>query len=64
MTSIGRGLAGNVYDKHKIRRMDRLVSNPLLYRERHAIFTALTQRIVNGLSEPIIAIDWSPLCAD
>lgn len=64
VTSLGRGLAGNVYDKHKIKRMDRLLSNKHLYQEAHAVYSALTQALLKGLSEPIIAIDWSPLCAD
>ena len=39
MTSLGRGLAGRAYDKHKIKRMDRLLSNTHLHQERHAIYT-------------------------
>ncbi len=64
VTSLGRGLAGQAYDKHKIKRVDRLLSNAMLYRESHAIYNALTRRVLQGLSEVIIAIDWSPLCAD
>lgn len=64
VTSLGRGLNGSAYDKHKIKRMDRLLSNNYLYQERHQIYTALTQQLLSGLPEPIIAIDWSPLCAD
>ncbi len=64
VTSLGRGLMGKAYDKHKIKRVDRLLSNPQLYQERHLIYCALTQRLLLGLSQAIIAIDWSPLCAD
>ena len=64
VTSLGRNLIGRVYDKHKIKRMDRLLSNKHLCKESHAIYTALTQRILQCIAEPIIAIDWSPLCAD
>ena len=64
VTSMGRGLIGKVYDKHKIKRMDRLLSNSHLYQETRAVYTALTQRLLKGLAEPVIAIDWSPLCAD
>ncbi len=64
ITSLGRYLAGNACDKHKIKRMDRLISNPNLYQERHSIYTVLTRRLVAGLPESIILIDWSPLCAD
>ena len=64
VTSLGRGLMGKTYDKHKIKRVDRLLSNAQLYQERHSIYCALTQRLLLGLSQAIIAIDWSPLCAD
>jgi hypothetical protein len=55
---------GEAYDKHKIKRVDRLLSNAQLYQERHLIYCALTRRLLQGLSQAIIAIDWSPLCAD
>ena len=64
VTSLGRGLMGQAYDKHKIKRVDRLLSNAQLYQERHSIYCALTRRLLLGLSQAIIAIDWSPLCAD
>jgi len=64
VTSLGRGLPGLAYDKHKIKRIDRLLSNDFLYRERHPIYSALTHQLLSGLPEPVIAIDWSPLCAD
>jgi len=64
VTSLGRGLAGPVYDKHKIKRVDRLLSNNHLYNERSQVYAALTQHLLAGLPEPVIAIDWSPLCAD
>jgi len=44
--------------------MDRLLSNKYLHQETCAVYSALAQQLLNGLSEPIIAIDWSPLCAD
>ncbi|WP_321528834.1 IS4 family transposase [Sedimenticola selenatireducens] len=64
VTSLGRHVAGDAYDKHKIKRIDRLLSNPHLFHERHAIYAAVARRLVKGLPVPIIAIDWSPLCAD
>ena len=64
VTSLGRRLAGSAYDKHKIKRMDRLLSNDSLFQERHQIYSALAQQLLAGLPEPIVAIDWSPLCAD
>ena len=64
VTSLGRGLSGYAYPKHKIKRMDRLLSNSHLYQERYSIYSAMTKTLVKGLPEPVIAIDWSPLCAD
>ena len=64
VSSLGRGLTGSAYDKHKIKRMDRLLSNESLYQERKQIYAALTARLLTGITEPIIAIDWSVLCAD
>ncbi len=64
VTSLGRGLSGHAYPKHKIKRIDRLLSNPHLFQERLSIYSAITHTLVKGLSEPIIALDWSPLCAD
>jgi len=64
ITSLGRYLSGNAYDKHKIKRMDRLLKNAHLCNESFSIYTALTKRILAGIKEPIILIDWSPLCAD
>ena len=64
VTSLGRGLTGYAYGKHKIKRMDRLLSNRHLYEERFSIYSTMTRLFVSSLPEPIIAIDWSPLCAD
>ena len=64
VTAIGRGLSGTTYDKHKIKRADRLLSSPHLYRERHLIYRALIHRTLSGATDPIIIIDWSPLCGD
>jgi len=64
ITSLGRHLTGSAFDKHKIKRMDRLVANPHLFRERVLIYKALTATILNKVAEPIIVVDWSPLCSD
>jgi hypothetical protein len=50
VTAMGRGLTGKVYDKHKIKRIDRLLSNKHLYQETRAVYTALTQQLLKGLT--------------
>lgn len=64
VTSLGRGLSGTAYDKHKIKRIDRLLSNQALHQELTTFYSALAGTLLKGLPEPIILIDWSPLCAD
>ncbi len=64
VTSVGRGMPGSAYDKHKIKRVDRLLSNPFLHQELPVIYSALTRELLKNMAEPIILVDWSPLCAD
>ncbi|MBC8270404.1 MAG: IS4 family transposase [Rhodospirillaceae bacterium] len=64
VTSLGRGLSGTAYDKHKIKRMDRLLSNQALHLELITLYSALANTLLKGMLEPVILIDWSPLCAD
>ena len=61
ITSLGRGLVGTAYIKHKIKRMDRLVGNRHLYQERQIIYVFLSGQILQPVTEPIIHIDWSPI---
>lgn len=64
VTSLGRGLSGTAYDKHKIKRIDRLLSNQALHQELKTFYSALTTTLLKAIPEPIILIDWSPLCAN
>ena len=64
VTSVGRGIPGSTYDKHKIKRVDRLLSNRLLHQELAVLYSALAHELLKNLSEPIVLIDWTPLCAD
>jgi hypothetical protein len=64
VTAIGRGLDGNAYQKHKIKRADRLLSNKHLYRERVPIYSAITQFLLKDILQPIILVDWSPMSPD
>lgn len=64
VTSLGRGLSGAAYDKHKIKRIDRLLSNRALHQELNSFYSALAHTLLRALVEPVILIDWSPLCAD
>jgi hypothetical protein len=64
ITAVGRRLAGPTSLKHKIKRADRLIGNPHLYRERSAIYKALCRVTLARIAEPMILVDWSDLKAD
>lgn len=64
VTSLGRFTANQAFIKHKIKRMDRLLSNHHLQRERRDFYRVITQQLLTRLPTPIILIDWSPLTAD
>ncbi len=64
ITAVGRRLVGPTTLKHKIKRADRLIGNPHLYRERTAIYDALCRVTLARIAEPLILVDWSDLKAD
>ncbi len=61
VTALGRGISGPAYEKHRIKRADRLLSNAHLHAERVEIYTTLARRILTGTHRPIISVDWSNL---
>ncbi|SNY61148.1 transposase, IS4 family [Arsukibacterium tuosuense] len=60
VTSIGRGINSGAYEKHSIKRADRLLSNPHLLREQSLIYGAIC-RLFCTAKHPTISIDWSDL---
>lgn len=61
VTSIGRGISGTAFEKHKIKRADRLCSNQLLYSECLLIYQEIVSHFGHSSSTPIILVDWSDL---
>jgi hypothetical protein len=60
VTSIGRGIGSKAFEKHRIKRTDRLLSNANLQREGPLIYTLIC-RLFCTSKHPVIAIDWSDL---
>ena len=60
VTSIGRGIHSDAYEKHNIKRADRLLSNQHLLRERPLIYGTVC-RLFCTAKHPTISIDWSNL---
>lgn len=60
VTSIGRGIGNKAFEKHRIKRADRLLSNPNLQREMPFMYAVIC-RLFCTSKHPVIAIDWSDL---
>lgn len=61
VTSIGRGINTRAFEKHRIKRADRLLSNPNLLNEVPLIYATIGQLFCGNTSRPVISIDWSDL---
>ena len=61
VTALGRRLNSGVDEKHQIKRVDRLLSNQHLRRERMSIYQALARQMLGTCPRPVIAVDWSDL---
>lgn len=61
VTALGRRLDSGVDEKHQIKRVDRLLSNRHLQRERVSIYRALARQMLGTCPRPVIAVDWSDL---
>jgi len=64
LTGIGRTLRSQTTVKHTIKRVDRLLSNPHLHRDRALLSTALIQQVLGPQTRPVIVVDWSDLTTD
>ena len=64
LTGIGRTLRSQTTVKHTIKRVDRLLSNPHLHRDRALLYTALIQQMLGPQTCPVIVVDWSDLTTD
>lgn len=61
VTGMGRGIDSKAYEKHNIKRADRLCSNPHLLIESDCIYAAICYLFGRISSRPIILVDWSDL---
>ena len=64
LSDLGRGLAGSVAVKHNIKRIDRLLGNGSLHTELPKLYKALVRQCLEGMSMPLIVIDWSDMTPD
>lgn len=61
VTHLGRSIVSGTTEKHQIKRADRLLSNPNLYREKDNIYGMLCAVLIANKKQPVILVDWSDL---
>lgn len=64
LSDMGRGLSSPVAVKHNIKRIDRLLGNNSLHIEIPKLYEALVRQCLDGISMPLVVIDWSDLTLD
>jgi hypothetical protein len=60
VTSIGRGISGDAFEKHRIKRADRFLSNKHLQREIPGMYAVICKLFCTS-NRPVIAVDWSDM---
>ena len=61
LTALGRALPGPVDTKHTIKRVDRLLGNPHLHRERPLFYWLVATLLIGHTTRPLILVDGSPI---
>lgn len=59
LTSLGRSISNSNQESSNIQKMDRLLGNGILQRERVSFYEQMTSYVVNRNSMPWIHIDWT-----
>lgn len=59
LTRLGRAIAVHSFEKHGIKRVDRLLGNEALHRERPWFFRVLAAYLLRNLPRPVILVDWT-----
>ncbi len=60
VTAMGRGIASKAFEKHRIKRADRLLSNNHLQQEIPDIYAVIC-KLFCVAKHPVIAVDWTDL---
>ena len=64
VTGLGRAIASPAFEKHNIKRADRLIGNLHLKTDGLDIYRAMARTIIGRIKQPVILVDWSDLSRD
>lgn len=59
LTGLARSMKGACKPKSAIRKLDYLLGNTHLHKERHLYYRCLASQILSGVQRPVISIDWT-----
>jgi hypothetical protein len=59
LTDLGRNLRSAAFAKHSIKRVDRLLGNRHLHRERSAVYQAIAGWLLAATPRPVLLVDWA-----
>ena len=59
LTALGRAVRCTALVRHRIKKVDRLLGNPKLSRERLRWFKGLTLRVARGQKRLVVLVDWT-----
>ena len=63
LTALGRALPKTIQPRSNVKKMDRLLANPMLQRETVLFYKAMNANLIAENSCPWIYIDWSCICS-
>jgi hypothetical protein len=61
LTEIGRAVRAGCLPRHGIKKIDRLLSNPRLLKERHILFGALVRQLIGPAKRIVVLLDWTQI---
>lgn len=64
LTAIGRSLGRRGNPKHDIKRVDRLLSNRKMWRERRLYFRDVAALVIGSWVKPVVLLDWTKITDD
>ena len=64
VSAIGRAVEAPAFVKHRIKRVDRLLSNPRMHRDRWLYFEALAAQLIGTCEQPVVLLDWTKTPSD
>jgi len=59
VTHLGRSLESKAQEKNNIKRSDRFISNPHVWKERFSIYKEVSLSLIGTNHRPLIIVDWS-----